>query len=282
LVEDISVAGYFGEAAASAYAVSGHPCDDSAAVGATLNGMRSSSPPTLPFPIEGLTATQAAALGACLPNHKAGTPALILRRLDTTAVATGSMTASLLYMQASHNTSDLNASYLVSADPAALVLRAKNGAINPVRRYLSRIYYVASCNECGQDTVPTLKRAELRGAAFAVAPLAEGIDQIGFDYGFDTDDDGVPDQWRGLNAPGSDVATTDIALLGWGNVVAVRASVVSRTTEASSGFTDVRAYSMGTDGTATFSVGPFNDAFKRRAYTSTARLNSVAGNRERP
>jgi type IV pilus assembly protein PilW len=281
LVEDISMAGYFGEAAASTHAALGDPCDTSAVVGPALDGLRSGSPAALPLPIEGLTPSQAEAL-TCLPDHKPGTPALVLRRLDTTAVAVGGMTGNLLYMQASHNPSDLNATYLVSAIPSSLTLKAKDGSTNKVRRYLSRIYYVASCNECGQDTVPTLKRAELRGAAYAVAPLSEGIDQIAFDYGFDTNNDGIPDEWRGLNAPASDVLLTDIGSLGWGNVVAVRVHVVSRTTEASSGFSDVRTYSVGLDNTATLTVGPLNDAFKRRAYTSTARLNSVAGNRERP
>jgi len=279
LVEDISVAGYFDAAAATTFAPAGGACDPSTVLVSTLDAMRSSTPATLPLPVEGLTATQAAAL-TCLPNHKAGTPALIVRRVDTTAVDTGSMTTNLLYMQASHNPTDLNATYLVSANPGTLVLKARDGTTNTVRRYLSRIYYVASCNECGLDTVPTLKRAELRGAAFAVAPLAEGIDQVGFDYGFDTDNDGIPDQWLGLNAPGS--SSTALGTLGWNNVVAVRVHVVSRTTEVSAGFNDARSYSVGQDGTATLSVGPFNDAFKRRAYTSTARLNSVAGSRERP
>lgn len=283
LGEDISMAGYFGEAAARAHAPAGAPCDTSLALATTLDGLRSAVPAALPLPVEGLSAAQAAALAStCLPDHKPGTAALILRRVDTSAVATGSMTANLLYLQASHHSGDLNASYLVSANPAALVLRDKGGATNPVRRYLSRIYYVASCNECGLDTVPTLKRAELRGAGHAISPLAEGIDQIGFDFGFDTDQNGTPDQWRGLNSPSADPALTDIATLGWGNVVAVRAHVVSRSTEPGAGWQDLRSYALGLDHTATFTVGPFNDSFKRRAYSSTARLNSVAGNRERP
>jgi type IV pilus assembly protein PilW len=281
LVEDISVAGYFGEAVADATGSAISPCATSVQVAADLDAMRSATPAVLPTGVQGLSAAQAAAL-ACLTNHKPGTPALIVRRLDSEAVPTTSITPGLVYLQSSHNVADINATYKVGTDASTLDLRARDGSTNAVRRYLARVYYVASCNECGQDTIPTLKRAELNGGVIRVSPLAEGIDQLGFDFGFDNNSDGIPDEYVGLNDNASPLTTAQTAARGWDNVVAVRVHVISRTTETSTGVNDARTYAIGLNGTVEARMGPMNDSFKRRAYTSTARLNTIAGNREAP
>jgi len=55
----------------------------------------------------------------------------------------------------------------------------------------------------------------------------------------------------------------------------VKIYLLSRSTEATPGYTDTKTYPLGprTD-------GPFNDGFKRHAYTETIRLNNPAGRRE--
>lgn len=278
--EDFSVAGYFGEAMASGGADAVSPCSDAAAVVADLEAMRAASPAVLPNAVRGFTPTEAAAL-PCLANHLAGTPAVALRRLDTTAIATTAMTPGEVYVQSSNDASETTATYLAATDPAALVLKDMDGATNVVRRYLSRVYYVASCSDCGRDTIPTLKRAELRAGGIVVSPIAEGIDNFALDYGFDTSGDGAPDTWLGLNGDADVPESTAAAALGWGNVVAVRIHLVARTTEPSPGFVDERTHSMGLEGTSTLVVTPAaNDAYKRRVYTTTVRLNSLAGARE--
>ena len=280
LAEDLSVAGYFGEAVAESMAATVSPCSPSAAVAADLEAKRAATPPKLPFGVQGLTGDEADALG-CLDHHVAGTPALVVRRLVTTAVPVASMEVGHVHVQASNNTSDLNATYLAATTAAPLVLKNMDGTVNKVRRYQSRVYYVSSCSDCGVDTIPTLKRLELKGDHVVVTPIAEGIERIGFDYGFDTDADAIPNTWIGLNGAGAGAASTAAAAAGWGNVVAVRVNLLARTTEGSAGFTDTRTYEIGLDGTAsTTSVGPFDDAYKRRAYSTTVRLNSIAGLRE--
>ncbi|MBC5781661.1 PilW family protein [Ramlibacter sp. USB13] len=280
LTEDLSVAGYFGEAVAEGLAATVSPCSASAAVAADLEAKRAATPATLPFGVQGLTPEEAAALG-CLDHHLAGTPAIVVRRLATAAVPVASMEAGHVYLQASNNPADLNATYLAATDAASLVLKDMDGTVNKVRRYVSRVYYVSSCSDCAVDTIPTLKRLELQGGGVVAAPLAEGIERIGFDYGFDTDANGVPDSWIGLNGAGASAAATAAAAKGWENAVAVRVYLVARTTEPSPAFNDARTYEIGLDGDATPVVaGPFNDAFKRRAYVTTARLNSIAGLRE--
>lgn len=279
LAEDISVAGYFGEAQAGGTADTVSPCATSTMVAADLEAKRAMTPALLPFPVTGLSPLAAAALG-CLPNHLAGTPALVLRRLETRPVAVAAVTPGVLYLQASNHPDDLNATYIAATSGSSFVLRDMDGTANAVRRYLSRVYYIASCSDCGNDTIPTLKRAELRGDQLVVSPLAEGIENVAFDYGFDTNGDATPDTWIGLNGAPNAVQLAAAAAAGWGNVVAIRLHLVSRATEPSPGFSDTRTYALGLEGTATFSLTALGDAWKRRAYTTTARLNSVAGVRE--
>ncbi len=270
LSEDISVAGYYGElsttgmtfgaASACATAVSALGWDNAALTG--------------PVAVTGFNATEAAAL-ACLTNYKGGTAALALRHLDTTAVAPGASTNGGVYLQTSRCSTDPNATrFIISTTPTDFTLRGLNcTAINSVQRYITRIYYVASCNECGVDTIPTLKRAELKGNQMVISPLAEGIEEVAYDYGFDTSGDGTPDTYlTGLSGVAG-AQDND-----WGNVVGIRIHMLSRTTETSSGSPDSKIYGLGLSGTR----GPFNDSYKRRAYTVTMRVNNVAGPREAP
>lgn len=270
LGEDISVAGYYGELSTAGVTLG------TASVCATaVNALGwDNAGLTGPVAVTGFNATEAAALG-CLLNYKAGTVALALRHLDTTTVTPGAATDGGVYLQTSRCSTDPIATrFIISTTSSDFTLRGLNcTAINHVQRYVTRIYYVASCNECGVDTIPTLKRAELKGNLMAVSPLAEGIEEVVYDYGFDTNGDGTPDTYlTGLSgvaaAPDND----------WGNVVGVRIHMLSRTTETSPGFTDGKTYSLGLSGTR----GPFNDNYKRRAYTVTIRVNNVAGPRETP
>jgi type IV pilus assembly protein PilW len=293
LAEDISMAGYFGEAmvADNARTATVSPCTNAAGVRAELQAMAVPASAALPFGIEGLTADEADAL-SCLANHLPGTPAVVVRRLDTKAVLPAAMAASTLYVQSSFFKGDVNPTFKASTAAGDMTLKNVAGtAPNVVRRYLSRVYYVASCSsDCPpdrpSDNIPTLKRAELRGSQVQVSSLAEGIEHVGFDYGFDANGDGAPDQWIGFSGAASGAAAAASAAGGWRNVVAVRIHVLARTTERTAGFIDDRTYSGGLDGTATFVISPasspasYGVGFKRRDYTTTTRLNVIAGQRE--
>jgi type IV pilus assembly protein PilW len=109
---------------------------------------------------------------------------------------------------------------------------------------------------------------ELIGAALQETALAEGIEELQFEYGFDTNGDGIPDEFRiALNG----VAGTPQN--DWSNVMAVRIWVLSRSTEPTRGYTDAKTYDLGAHGTR----GPYADQFKRRVYTTLVRLNNPAG-----
>lgn len=266
--DDIRLAGFYYEIPPVTYTyVTVNPCAATVAAAgwdyATLK---------VPAALSGASAAEASGLG-CLPNAKSGTVALVIHRFDTTPVAVAGVDSASIYVQTSRCDKDpVAALTTVSTSAAAFTLRDQDcTTIQQVRRYVTRIYYVAACNECGVDTTPTLKRAEISGSATTISPLAEGVEEIAFEYGFDIDNDGEPDVYR-LGLSGTAAAADN----DWANVVAVRPYLLTRTTEATAGFTDPKTYNLGMSG----SRGPFSDNYKRRIYTSTVRLNNVAGPRE--
>lgn len=288
--QDLSLAGFYGTVPLTTTTAVTSPCLGTTALKAELQAKQAASPPTLPFGVEGMTTVEAqanAATPGCMPGYKPGTPAIVVRRLDTETTQVASVAANTLYVQSSHNWADNNNSYIASTNQSDFVLKNLAGALNPVRRFVSRVYYVASCSDCsnGGDNIPTLKMTELRGTSFTESALAEGIEQIGFDYGFDTNDDGTPDKWYGLNGTAATTESTEAAALGWGNVTAVRVYLVSRTTEPTAGHTDGRTYMSGLKGetqATSFTPDSADLRFKRRAYSNTVRLNTIAGIREKP
>ena len=274
LSENVGIAGYYGELVRDGLTVA-TPAVASLCSTAIASLGWDNAALTIPAAVTGLTATQAAAL-SCLSDYKTGTAALVLRHVDTSTVVAGASTNGSAYLQTSRCSTDLTATkFVFSTASTDFTLRDINCAtVNSVQRYVVRIYYIASCNECGGiDTTPTLKRAELVGNQMVVSPLVEGLEEVTFDYGFDTNNDGGPEIYRSGLSGVAAAADND-----WNNVVGIRMHLLSRTIETSAGFVDRKTYDMGLAGTR----GSFNDAYKRRAYTVTVRINNVAGPRETP
>lgn len=273
LNEDISHAGFYGEISFTDITFTNptSPCSTS------LSGLGwDSTSLTVPTAVRGFLASEAAAL-ACLTNYKTGTSALAIRHLESDSKnPNGLATNGDVYVQTSRCEKDPDTvKFIASTAAADFTLRDFNCTLsNNVRRYVSRIYYIASCNECtgtGTDTIPTLKSAELTGNKIVVTPLAEGIEDLAFDYGFDTDSDGTPDTYLTKLSGIANAANND-----WKNVTGIRIYILSRANESTANFTSPRQYSLGLAGTR----GPFTDNFKRRAYTTTIRINNIAGPRE--
>jgi type IV pilus assembly protein PilW len=142
---------------------------------------------------------------------------------------------------------------------------------NALRRLLQRTYYVATCNDCASagDGIPTLKRVELIDGALRTTAIAEGVENLQFEYGVDTDADGVPDTMLAANA---------VSAADWQNVVSVRMHVLTRSTQPTPGFAETRTYQLGPNVTLTPAM--LADGFKRTLLSATVRLNNVGGRRE--
>lgn len=267
LQEEISLAGYYAEIPLHGIAYSSPAACETSALGFSLT--------TLPMPIMGIAASNVSEI--CLTDRLANSPAFVIHRLSAEGAPSNPASAALgtTYVQSSRCSADGAPFKAATAGSAsAFDLKAIDCATtNPqIRRYVSRVYYLASCSECGSvsDGIPTLKMAELRGTTMVVVPLVEGIENMVLEYGFDTNADGQPDVFQ-TNL--STTAGTD----KWDNVVAVRLHLLARTIDRSADYSDSsKTYQLG----AASTVSGDASGFKRRVYTSTVRIVNEAGRRE--
>ena len=268
LREDVRLAGFYGETSvAGALYTQPDPCS----VAPTGWG---GTPLTLPTSVQGYTPADAL---ACLANRKAGTDALVVRRVGITAIDPATILAgnTQFYVQYSFCVLDVATPRLIfSNDRTLLTLRNRAcTGINVARPYVSRIYYVADCNVCtgAGDGVPTLKRVDLVGTQLTTTALAEGIETLRVEYGFDIDSDGSPDTYR-----------TTLGALGptasWANVVSVKVHFVTRSLDKATGSNLATAQEFDLGGTAVIATAA--DGYTRRAYSSAIRLINPSSARE--
>lgn len=243
--------------------------------------------------------TPASAALSCLPNRITGTNApdvLVVRRASTVSYnwatptvgqwnavdgTTGSaVVANDFYLQASNCNYDAQRFvFNTLANTGAVTgfdqLRTMAcGATRPaIRRYVQRIYYVASCNECSgtPDNVPTLKVAELGAGGITIRSVTPGVENLHFEYGVDTNADGSADGYQ------ESVAAPDVSTpFGWQNVMSVKTYVLVRDLQPTNQLNNTNDYVMGSR-TVTAA-----DSFRRSVFSSTVRLNNPAGARETP
>jgi type IV pilus assembly protein PilW len=267
LSDELRLAGYYAEL--SVVGVAWQSPDPCATALTSLGWVN--SPFQVPLPLAGLRPTDA--MPACLPNQRPGTAAFVVRRLDVDRTPPAEATGAP-YLQVSKCALDARP-WVLSSSPGDFVLRNLDCAtVADVRQLFVRTYFVADCDDCGSDTIPTLKRAELDGGRIAVTPLVEGVENLQVAYGFDGNADGTPDQW--LDGPDGTVGP------GFGdpaNVMAVRLFVLMRSNDSSVG---------DPAGPKTFNLGPAgfvavaDDGYRRVQTSSIVRLNNVAGPYEAP
>ncbi len=238
----------------------------------------------------------ATAVPACVTDARAGSDILVIRRVNT-CVAGSTLEAGceaviggMPYFQSSNCNSaaelarntgsamDYQAHFVLDTDTTLLIKTAINCATQAdYRRYLTRIYFVAN-NNVGTDGIPTLKRAELGAAGFAIVPLVEGIETIQFEYGI-----GNTANSAEVTAYTADPGTWNACagascLFNWLHSYAVKVNLLARNVEKSPGHTDTKTYTLGLKADGSNNVfGPYNDAYKRHAYNAAVRLDNPSG-----
>jgi type IV pilus assembly protein PilW len=272
LREDLRLAGFFGETSVTGATYSQpDPCSTTPT---GWNGTPTSF--GLPTPVQGYGPTDVL---ACLDHRKAGTDAIAIRRVGVTAVDPATLAGGNTqhYVQYSYCVTDVASPRLVfSANRSDFTLRNRAcSGVNLVRPYVSRIYYISDCNQCGAggDTLPTLKRVELVAGQLTTTALAEGIEMLRLEYGFDVDGDGSPDTY--LTRPG---ATGASAL--WSNVVSLKAHYITRSLDRDPGAALIGAQQFQLGNTAVVSTAA--DGYARKAYSSAIRLINPSASREVP
>lgn len=228
-------------------------------------------------------------------SYKPNTGVLVVRRIDTTvSTAATSPTANNFNIQVSGCPGDTTP-YVLDTDTASPspytlhsngtpgctpITTAPAATLTP---FYTRIYFISTCSQsdcsaAGADSVPTLKRVDIRPAAASpsrvITPIVDGIENLQFDYGIDTTaapGDGIPDVYTNTS---SHTATTPTSITEWQNVMTVRVYLLARTLEPSGGFTNQKTFKLGP-----VSVTP-TDNYRRHAYNELVRLNNPAGRRE--
>ena len=268
LAEDISLAGFWGTLPVEGAAYSNtEPCDtDPSAAWNT-------APLTIPAAVRALPPDS---VHGCLANRKAGTAALLVRRLSTTETDTASLAGSnkKYYLQTSFCQDDPVATpFILSKTKANFTLQNRAcTAKNTARAYVARIYFVAACNRCGTDTTPTLKRMDLDGDAWVETALVDGVDTLLLELGFDTDSNGSVDSYlSNVSAAG--------ATANWGNVMSVKLHFVTRSIEQARNLDiALTAQTFRLGGTV---LNTAADGYLRRAYSQTVRLVNPSAAREK-
>lgn len=290
LLEELRLAGYFGEFNPSALTTPASLPDPTSTAAADLTA-------AIAIPVQGYDNGNGvpSGLNSLLTDRRAGTDVLVIRRASTCAAGASGCSArdtgSYNYFQTALCVNQLttlatadqvlvgrdsskfitsNSAVTGAAAPPAFL--AKRDCVTPAdqRSYIVRIYFIAENNSSG-DGIPTLKVAELGASSFSVSPLVEGIEQMQIAYGVDSDGDGSPNSYT---ASPADVSA-------WRQVTAVKLNILAKNTQPSAGFTDTRTYYLGLDSTGADNIfGPYGDNFKRHVYSTTVRLNNVGGRLE--
>ncbi len=120
------------------------------------------------------------------------------------------------------------------------------------------------------NIVPVLCRIQLEtgddgrsaGDALTLNPatdcMAEGIEQMHLEFGYDSDEDLTANQYI------SDITATQSEL-----VVSIRIYLLVRSATADWSYTNSKTYNMGS-----MTMGPFNDNYYRRVYSTTVMLRN--------
>lgn len=255
LTDELSNAGFFGETGAQAFPDPLPPACVTSELDITA---------AMGVPVFGQNNLASASAPGCLSNYKTGNDYLAIRRASSCGAGTANcdgFSDGAYHVQVSACQTDSPGVITLGTTEAEMAATTRTCVDEaPIYRLLSRIYYT--------NNDDTLMRAELGDPAgispYTVTSLVDGIEHLHFEYGIDSDGDGVPNSYS--SAP---------AAAAWEDVVAVRVWVLARNLEETLNYTDDKTYRLGDVEV----VNP-DDGFKRQVYSSTVRINNVAGRRE--
>lgn len=231
------------------------------------------------IPVQGYAA---GSLPACVTNPQPDSDALVVRHAATCVAGETSCeayNANKLYLQTQGCANTGHVNYVASAasnpvlgTPGATLYQKNCTTPADKRKFITSIFYVRNYANTAGDGIPTLVRADLDLSGGSVAmqsaqALIDGVQSLKLEYGRDTDNDGSADVFENCAA----CTATD-----WANVMAVQIHVLARNLEVSSGYTDSKTYALGPT-----VLGPFNDSFKRHAYSSYVRLVNPSSRRDK-
>lgn len=205
--------------------------------------------------VNNATGTSANTAHSCIAatGFKDGSDVLIVKSTQGASVtAAGDHINGRVYLRI---TGTANAGQLVQSDGSASPAGMADWLYQP------HIYYIRNKTVNGQ-VIPTLFRKRLDNATtMNDEEIAEGVENLQVQFGIDTGNDGDIDYYT--TAPTAAELKT---------LISVRINILVRATsvDPNSTYTNTKTYNLG-DGT----IGPFNDKFQRRVYTSTIPVRNI-------
>lgn len=277
------------------------------AIGAITNDCGNTLTTGVPiFGYAALTPTSAAGIVPCIRAQNFQPGPVLIARLGTglgvpdpnnDGNLTDGITAQANFTNTLYVQSDANFGFVFrGAEYANLVAadrhkRLPNGFHAPIFPYQMHVYYVRPCSrptggggtcqstDDGGRPIPTLVRQELDGTAMVERALAEGVEQISFQYGIDTlpapDGDGIADRYT--------ADPLSVAGDGWGRVVTVRVTLLVRSPTPTAGHDDSsKSYDLDGDGVPDFTctdivaTQPAACQHKRALFSHVIQVRNIA------
>lgn len=281
---DLQHAGFFGELdprAITLPAASPDPCVDASDIAALRAAM--------PIYVQAFDNVATTTVG-CISDVKPDTDVFMVRRAASCvngSAGCASLAAGAPAFQASscNEPTELGSGlvanfYKLDTDSSALTLRKRDCTTTAdLRRYLVRIYYVASNDRAG-DGIPTLKRVELGASGFTTAvSLVQGVENLQLEWGMDTNNDGAPDTYTASpeGFGGCNPGTSPTCVEHWTSVVSAKVHVLARNVDPSPGHLDSKSYVLGAQ-----TVPAASDGYKRSVFQELVRLQNPSVRRLLP
>lgn len=271
LEESLRHAGYYGEyyKLASPPGTLPDPCS------MTLSEIEAA----FPLPIQGYDNPTGTPPISCLDDadHRDGTDILVIRRASTNPTDIAGLTVDELYLQT------LADNYVLAqadgsedaSSPGSFTLDKRDGTTASVRKFHVEIYFIGP--DVSVNDVPILKRRVLTqsggGLVFQEQELVEGIEYFEVEYGIDRSGDSSPNESGG---GAGDAYETTPTLDEFADVVALKLHLIARSMDTFPGHSDSKVYDLGLED----DVGPLNDSYRRRAFSTTIRAVNIAIRRE--
>lgn len=188
--------------------------------------------------------------------------AIISASADRTA-ANGGDTIGLTYLADRQLNSDCTGSVLISdpADPTDTSPCLPPDSVNRASSYIFNSFEVGGnrSNSMG-DTIPELRCGGSLNAV--LQPWAEGVENMQFQYGVDSNTDGSADNYWN--------ATTVESNGAWGNIISVRVGLLVRSVNPVFERATTESFQVLDELITT------SDRYRRSVYTTTIRLKNVA------
>jgi Tfp pilus assembly protein PilW len=221
----------------------------------------------------------------CLSNVQPNTDIVAIRRAagqskaDLSLVAgslTPTLNANTFYLQTNGTEGTLIYTGNLSSSPGAFTLQS--GAVPsslPMSFYkwVPRMYFIQNYAHSPGDGIPALCRMELQAIAaptMAAECLADGVQNLQIEWGLDTNNDCIPDEYPKTLQPGTAATSSTAAVPGQlALAVTARIWLLVRAPAQEASYTDTKTYTF-----ANVTVGPANDHYRRRLYTTTVQLRN--------